>query len=131
MPTSDAEHWLVWPGFKLFGTQDTLTEVMDVEDDVALKLAPLQPARINAPKRKRLNIALRSIVFHPLHIPKATKGVGRLLAHVSSITVTASVDPRLAYHFSEIEKQMKWSMMHHRYSADYSFPVSNSLKGTS
>jgi hypothetical protein len=65
LPTTLTEHWLVRPGCKLVGTHDTLTEVMDEDCVVEVKLAPVQPARNNAPKNRRLSSALRSMVFLP------------------------------------------------------------------
>jgi hypothetical protein len=66
MPATVAEHWLVWPGCTLAGTQDTLIEVIATDVVVEVKLAPVHPARNNVPKNRRLREALRSILLYAL-----------------------------------------------------------------
>ena len=66
-PATVTEHWLVCPGCTPAGTQDMLTDVMDEDCVVEVKLPPVQPARNNAPKNRRLSTALRSMDFLPFH----------------------------------------------------------------
>lgn len=74
MPATVTEHWLVWPGCTLAGRQETLTEVM-VEDCVdEVKLPPVQPARPNAPKKRRLSAALLRIMLLPFRDSESALG---------------------------------------------------------
>jgi hypothetical protein len=66
VPVTVAAHWLVWPGSRAVGAQETLIEVID-EDCVVveMKLPPLHPATHKMPKKMRLSAALRNIIYPP------------------------------------------------------------------
>ena len=70
LPVTVTEHWLVLPVCTLVGTQEMLTEVIDEDCVVEVKLPPEHPARHNAPKIKRLITALRPIMILPFRKPK-------------------------------------------------------------
>jgi hypothetical protein len=69
LPVTVTEHWLVFPGCTLAGTQETLTEVIDEDCVVEVKVPPVHPARNNAPKKRRLSTALRPIILLPFRKP--------------------------------------------------------------
>jgi hypothetical protein len=70
------EHWLVCPGCTLAGTQETLTNVIDEDCVVEVKLPPVQPARHNAPKNRRLGVALRPVILLPFRKPERPLEIG-------------------------------------------------------
>lgn len=73
LPETVTEHWLVCPGCTLAGTQETLTDVIDGGCVVEVKLPPEQPARHNAPKKRRLDAEMRPIVLLPFHQPECPR----------------------------------------------------------
>ena len=69
VPTTLAEHWLVWPVVRSDGEHVTLTDVTEeaAEAGVLLvtKLPPLHPAIHTMPEKSRQNSATRFMVYPP------------------------------------------------------------------
>ena len=74
VPATVAEHWLVWLVCTLIGEQATATEVIAGDCIRFVIVPPPQPATSNAPKKKRLKTAFRTILFSPFHNPERHTG---------------------------------------------------------